>query len=594
MIKFTTFSSEDSSGKPLVSFLNSSFEKTAGYKQDVQDYIGTMEKKANSTYVLVNAMTSGDYYGPNLNGDYFPDEQLVRFHKTFEKYAYAYRHHKNKDPKESSGKVVYASHNPDMHRVELIVELDNERASDIIERMKLGEFPAVSMGTRTPSDKCSICGNRAKNTAEYCDHLKYEMRRIMPDGRRVYAVNDDRLTFFDISFVRIPADRVAGVIAKVASVNERAAIPSALIGEEWLKNSGLKESALMKEVSGTVEGLSADPYNLIYDSQKPIPKEKLDKIAETYPLKDILSTFLGLRVMPKPEEFQRLFLISSGRKPLADQVLDKRILIMDLEEQPEIPIDVTLDGFNHEIAAILKDDLADLSLTKPLIIKRVLLKRAELEEAQQGLVSSAVQRPEVTVGVPKGPRASLFSPGKSPLLPLAGVGALFGGFAKLMNSTGADFSKFDKLDAMLLKNPYLIPLFVGAVALGTKGINDAMFHNEKTAAPLPSPSVVGQAGQQVKKFPAIAKSLMIGIPASYIYAGHQENKLQKGQPISKLEDTARRHPFLTGLAGIGTAKYLWPKVKADLRKLGSLDRIVYGLSPEKFNELYNDVIGVTS
>lgn len=590
MIKFTTFVSEDSSGKPLVSFLNNSFEKTASYKADVQDFISQLEKKADCTYVLVNAMTSGDYYGPNLNGDYFPDEQLVRFHKTFEKHAYAYRHHKNKDPKESSGKVIYASHNPDMHRVELVVELDNTKAADIIERMKLGEFPAVSMGTRTPSDRCSICGNRAKNIGEYCDHLKYEMRQVKGDGRRVYAINDDRLTFFDISFVRIPADRTAGVIAKVASA-EKPAIPSALIGEEWLKHSGLKESALTKEVPATIEGMSEDPYNLIYDSQKAIPKEKLDKLAEEHSLKDILSTFLGLRIMPKPEEFQRLVLISSGRKALADQVLDKRVLVMDLEEQPEIPIDVTLDGFNHEIAAVLKDDLADLSLTKPLIIKRVLLKRAELEEAaQKGVIGSAIQRPEqVTVGEPKGPRASLFSPGKNPLIPLAGIGALYGGFAKLMNTTGANYAKFDNLDAMLLKNPYLIPLFVGAVALGTKGINDVLFHREKTAA-APTTATV----EQVKKFPGVAKALMIGIPASYIYAGHQENKLQKGQPISKLEDTARRHPFLTGLAGIGTARYLWPKVKADLRKLGSLDRIVYGLGPEKFNELYNDVVGITT
>jgi len=559
-------------------------EKTAGYKKDVEDFIGTLEKKADHSYILVNAMTSGDYYGPNLNGDYFPDDQLVRFHKTFEKHAYAYRHHRNKNPEESTGKVIYASHNPDMHRVELVVELDNKKAEDIIERMKLGEYPAVSMGTRTPSDKCSICSNRAKNTGEYCDHLRYEMRRILPDGRRVMAMNDDRLTFFDISFVRIPADRTAGVIAKVASVTDEAVIPSAVLGDKWLKESGLKESALTKEVPGTIEGFSADPQNLIYDSQKKIPMAVIDKIAEEHSLKDILSTFLGLRIMPKQEEFQRLVLINMNRQPLADQVIDKGAILMDMDEQPRIPIDVSIDGFNHEIAAKVLQYLPEISLTKPLIIRRVLIKRADIESEPQGLVAKMTQLLP-TVGTPKGPRPSLYAPGKNPLFPLVGLGGLYAGFAKLMTSTGSDLSHFHAWDAMLMKNPYLIPIFIGAIALGTEGLQQ--INREKHAAAIPTP-------QQMKKVPAIAQRILVGVPASYLYAGYQENKLQQGKPISKFQDMVRKHPFMTGMAGIGAHAYLWPKVKQDLAKLGSLDRVVYGLGPEKFEELYNDVIGVTN
>jgi hypothetical protein len=579
MIKFTTFSPKDNNGQPLITFLNGDIlEKTAGYKKDVEDFIGHLEKKADHTYILVNAMTSGDYYGPNLNGDYFPDDQLVRFHKTFEKHAYAYRHHRNKNPQESAGKVIYASHNPDMHRVELVVELDNSKAEDIIERMKTGEFPAVSMGTRTPSDKCSICGNRAKNTGEYCDHLRYEMRRILPDGRRVMAVNDDRLTFFDISFVRIPADRTAGVIAKVASVQDPPAVPSALIGEEWLKRSGLKESALTKEVPGTVEGFSADPNNLILDSQKKIPTPILDKIAEEHSLTDILSTFLGLRIMPRQEEFQRLVLINMDRRPFADQILEKGAIIMDMDEQPQIPIDVTIDGFNHEIAARLMDYIPELSLTKPLIIKRVLVKRADLEVAKEGIIGKMIQKlPEHTVGEPKGPRPSLYSPEKSPMLPLAGLGGLYLGYAKLMNATKADLSQLSKFDQLLMKNQWLIPLFVGAAALGTTTIQKKMF-SEKSAE---------------VKVPWSAR-LLVGIPASYIYAGSVENKLRQGRPITKLEDIARKHPFMTGLTGVGAGSWVLSKAKQDLKKLGSLDRVVYGLGPEKFEELYNDVIGVTN
>lgn len=581
MIKFTTFSTHDNEGHSLVHVIHGDvLEKSASYKKDVEDFVHTFEKKAEHTYLLVNAMTSGDYYGENLNGDYFPDEQLKQYHKTFEKNAHFYRHHKNKNPEESMGKVVYASHNPDMHRVELVIEVENSKAPDIMEKLAKNENIAVSMGVRTPSDRCSICNNRAKNTAEYCDHLKYEMRRVMPDGRKVAALNDDRLTFFDISAVRIPADRTAGVISKVAAAGvqtiEHHVIPSALIGEEWLKCNGLKESALTKEVPGTIEGMSQDPHNLILDSQKRIPVPVLDKLAEEHSLGDILSTFLGLRICPRPEEFQRLVLLKMNRKPLADQVLEKGIILMDMDEQPQIPVDITVDGFNHEVAAKLMDLLPDLALTKPLIIRRVLIKRAEIEEKREGLISKMTSMLP-TVGAPQGPRPSTYAPGKNPLFPLIGLGGLFAGFAKAMTAVGTDLTKFDKLDAMLIKNPYLIPLFVGAVALGTEGAQHMLFR-EKHAA----------------KIPAIAKSIAIGVPASYLYAGSQENKLQKGQPISKFQDLVRKHPFLSGMAGIGAFHYEWPRIKSYLSKMGSLDRVVYGLGPEKFDELYNDVVGITN
>jgi hypothetical protein len=573
MIKFTTFGPTDNENRPLIRVLNAEFEKTAEYRADVKEFIDGFEKKANHTYILVNAMTSGDFYGPNLNGDYFPDDQLVRHHKSFEKMAYAYRHHKNKDPKESAGKVVFASHNPDMHRVELIVELEDAKAQDILDRLSKGEFPAVSMGVRTPTDRCSICDNRAKNTMEYCDHLRYDMRRIMDNGKRVMAINDDRLNFFDISFVRIPADRTASVMAKVASGEDVAATPSALIGDAWLKDSGLKESALTKEIPAEIGDFSADPARLILDSQKRIPTPVIDKLASAFPLQSILSTFLGLRVMPRPEEFQRLVLMSTGKEVLSNQLLEHGYIAMDLGEDPTIPIDVTMAGFNTEVAGVMREHLPGLSLTKPLIIKRAMLKRADMEEGGSPNIISRAK--DFVIGKPGTPRPSPYAP-KTPLIPLAGLGALYMGFGKLMNSVGANMSSFDSMDQLLLKNPWMIPLFVGAVSLGTEAGHNMLFKKE--------------AGT----IPAIAKRVMVAVPASYLYAGSIENKLQKGHPISKFEDMVRKHPFLTGMSGAGLHSYLWPKIKQDLSKLGSLDRVVYGLGPDKFEELYNDAIGVTN
>ena len=70
-------------------------------------------------------MGASEFYGPNRNGDAFRESELIKTHKTFETNAHVYKSHVNKDPAKSYGKVVKSFYNPDMHRVELILEIDN-------------------------------------------------------------------------------------------------------------------------------------------------------------------------------------------------------------------------------------------------------------------------------------------------------------------------------------------------------------------------------------------------------------------------------------------------------------------------------------
>lgn len=564
MIKFTTFAPVEN-GLPLIRILNNELlEKTAGYRPEVEDYVSKINRKNDKTYILVNAMTSGDFYGPNLNGDYFPDDQLVKYHKTFETHAHAYRHHQNKDPLASSGKVVFSAHNPEMHRVELIIELDNVKAADILERMNKGEFPAVSMGTRTPSDKCSVCGNRAKNTAAYCDHLKYQMRQILPDGRRVYALNDDRLTFFDISFVRVPADRTASVITKVAHVEDedvKPAISSAMIGEEWLKRAGIKEADLFKEVPGVIESMSPDPKGLILAATKRPTEKDLDKMAEAFSLKDILSTLLGLRMPLLPSEFGHIVLRKMGRP----SSLTHSAKCVDLGEDPVIPVDVSTDGFNAELAQSIAHMVPGMAMTKPLIIHRVLIKRAELEK-QAFEMPGVIINPDDTIKrfATNEVTPSPYSPIKNPIVPLAGLGSLYWGWTRLFGH--ADAKGIDKI---LAEKPALLPIFLGLVSIGTIAAQKNMISKE--------------AAFNNSFWPRVA----IAVPASYIGSGYVENKVQKGEQISKLEDVIRKHPFLVGMGGAVGAGL----VGKHFVKAASLDRVIYGLGPEQFDKFYNDVIG---
>lgn len=621
MIKWTTFATQTDEGLPLIQILNGDLEKTASFRSDVQEYINTMEKQAGHTYVLVNAMTAGEYFGPNLNGDYFPEGQLHTYHKTFEKYANAYRHHVNKDPEKRAGKVIYASYHPEMHRVELIIDLENDRAQDIIERLNKGEFPAVSMGTRTPSDRCSICGNRAKNTAAYCNHLKYEMRRILPDGRRVMAINDDRLTFFDISFVRIPADRTASVITKVAHVEDEHAKPvisSAAIGEEWLKRGGIKESTLFKEVPGTIEGIAKDPHNLIMGSRKPLPKDDLDKIAEQYSLSDILSTLLATRLIPTPEEFQRIIIIKLKNPDLlakAEEAAKHGRHLLDLEEQPAIPVNVSMWGFNKELLEKVSSWIPDSGMTQPLIMRRALEKRAELVEAERTFIPLATDKtgPQVHTNLdeppfpktkpvlkkkanlvniegplfanntndkpPIGPRASTYSPVKNPFFALQGLGALYLGYLHLARKSG----ELGTVAKFFSEGPQraLVPLLMGSLALGTSALQSQLFNKEA--------GVTSMLGKDT-----FLPRLAVTIPGGYVAAGHEENKLQQGKQLTKFEDLVRKHPFITGAAAFTGATVLENRGRAAFKSLfkraGVWEHVMCGLEDEPFEKLYTDIV----
>ena len=110
-------------------------------------------------------------------------------------------------------------------------------------------------------DQCSICGNRAPTRKDYCDHLRYNMKKILPDGRQVFALNPNP-KFFDISIVARPADPTAHTLDKMASLKKAAGdtptpITSAELGEMSsdiaLKLASLRKvSDIVKKVDGHV------------------------------------------------------------------------------------------------------------------------------------------------------------------------------------------------------------------------------------------------------------------------------------------------------------------------------------------------------
>ena len=311
-------------------------EKSAA-AQEILDFTKDMEKKDGKFYLHINAMGAGEYYGSNRNGDYFPEDNLKQWHKTFETSpAHVFRHHVNKDPSIAIGKVIHSYYNERMHRVELIAEVDKALAAPELAAIERGEFPMTSMACNTPYDVCSICNNRAHTRAEYCSHLSTQLNKTLPDGRRVMSLNVGPLKFFDISIVIRPADVTSSVLQKVASNDDIPTVSSAALAEmegatygnekqASIKKSAVEKAAdLIKEIPGEITGASETLDNILDSVQD--PEETLLNTLKHYSMSDIISTFASLGINPSLKFLIKIIAgkeIGQREDEIADAAIDE-------------------------------------------------------------------------------------------------------------------------------------------------------------------------------------------------------------------------------------------------------------------------------
>jgi hypothetical protein len=268
--KSAIFSGKTSSGSPLIHLVEpgtgyglqktASLEKTASKEHipEVQELLESIAPQPGRLYLVNSALGAGEYVGFNLRGDWFTEAGLTREppgwkdipvwdvdarrraantttnlgrwgdltwgYPTFYN-AHRFRHHVNKDPNKAYGFVLGAFWDDRMKRVVLVSELvedmcRNLGAIDLYKKIQEGAFPDSSMGSKVPYDRCAICGNKARNPAQYCEHVgrtampPHGMGKLLPDGRRC-GVYNDYPRFFDDSFVFVGAERSAKVMANV-------------------------------------------------------------------------------------------------------------------------------------------------------------------------------------------------------------------------------------------------------------------------------------------------------------------------------------------------------------------------------------------
>lgn len=217
LIQSSKFSPEIGVGMEIVDF--GGLVKSAE-KKNAETIFGKSydELKPDKKHMGIHVVALGDeeHYGPNRNMDAMPADSLRKYHDTFVTHGHVFRHHRNKDPKKSIGNIVASAYNEPMGRVELFIHADRDKAAPELERLERdGEIP-FSMALNEAFDVCSICGNKRSGSSDpkQCVHIREHLGELSEDGKRVYMRNTE-YTFFDISFVGKPADRIAWDLMKV-------------------------------------------------------------------------------------------------------------------------------------------------------------------------------------------------------------------------------------------------------------------------------------------------------------------------------------------------------------------------------------------
>ena len=390
--KFSLGSVVEETGEARIKLAN--FDELREQGSDIASFISTFKPDPGYVYLHVIAMGAGEYYGCNINGDYFPEKDLIERHHTFVTNAKVFKEHDNKPTSPSYGHVVFSWYNPKMHRVELILAIDKVKGKEFVDRQARGEQLEVSMGCKVREDVCSICGNKARKRSDYCEHILRDKRKIYPDGRQPYMINYNP-TFFDISIVRRRADKIAYVLEKVASqdttvssLNAQAfdeldsLIPFAEppqvfdIEEDFEKTanvekkaSDLDKLAMIKRIqSEAVKVLNTgleETMPLLETTEPALPPALLDTMAKKHRLEDIMTTFTVNAIPMKPEEFTRIVIVKRGM-PLdtfADVLKGVKSAIADR--------DLKMGEYKDDIGKTLQAYLIARSSFLPAVISRL-------------------------------------------------------------------------------------------------------------------------------------------------------------------------------------------------------------------------------
>lgn len=441
-------------------------EKYANLPSDVQWYIDKLWRPRDGGFgILEIAMGASEYWAQNANADIWPEAALNHVppgwsgdperdrvlakswgwgYPTFYN-GHAFAHHRNREPDKRVGDVEFVTYDPHMHWVLIVVSIDRHNAEAnggrwVVERVESGRPVSCSMGSRVPFDLTTTTKEmdryeRAKaaydprvhktpaqavleeharrkidglsrTRSEYPQEMLYHAGEILPSGIQIGVINDYP-SFFDISFVGMPADPTAWSVMKLGAThcqisgakcagscrdgNCRRYTPAgALLSdivcgppaeENMLKSADLvragslrkrnavrKAGDIEKEVRPQMEGRQAlRPGS---EDEPDIPRDILELMGGMPDLTRALSTPSMMGIVLKPREFQRMILTRMGRKPLADRLEAENCEPPSSSDaDPSVRIDD--EAFDDGLARTLAPFIPSRSCLGPVMHKRI-------------------------------------------------------------------------------------------------------------------------------------------------------------------------------------------------------------------------------
>ena len=332
----------------------------SGVHQPLLDKIAKLEPAPGKVRALVGCQGASEYWGINLRADWWPEKEIAHpgqeyGHETFLN-ARLLAHHKNKPWHPHMGKLLFTGYNTDMHRIELVLEADEElcrqhRQMEMIHRLRAGEPVDFSMGARVQYDECSICGHKIYNQLqERCRCMREMQGKVLSDGRVVCMINY-KPRGFDFSVVNLRADnqgftiyvQPGSTLGKVASVEDEPAntaepaapsTPTAPLVEKVAAahirrfDTDVEKLADHEKLADLIKRFRTLPHSAVNVVEKALPRVPAKQLMSEDP-RGLISASVRRGMPLLPDEFQRVALRimrhGAAAEPLADRGITFRV-----------------------------------------------------------------------------------------------------------------------------------------------------------------------------------------------------------------------------------------------------------------------------
>lgn len=373
-----------------------SMKKRAGAFQKQLKELKPLQKKA-----YLHVITTGGYqtYGANRNldgwiekeHDYYPpmmkgacihlDGGLQKYHD--QSYmrpdkAAVYQQHDVSDDKKC-GIIKAACYNKEMHRGELIIQVDQDKWAARLHKKANGQDIYLSVGASMDHDYCSYCGHKAQTFQQHCDHIKKKAGWVGQDGTKVCMLNDSP-HFYDISGVNVPADQMAFVLKKVASGTPvNTAINNTYLNYQTRPSMSLSKAASILDKLAKMEKqiiCKIDDDPIFYDDEDDV-RAFLSSV-ENYDAQEIIDQCHRKAILLSPQMLFKLIGKQAQNRDMFNMFAENcscncKNLMQDMQQDPMFSMELQDGSFDSKfpldlnLASILDKFITSFGVSRPAL-----------------------------------------------------------------------------------------------------------------------------------------------------------------------------------------------------------------------------------